>query len=1067
MKSFTDLFIKRPVLAMVVSFVILIAGSKALLPILFPSLQGLGGLTVRQYPRSDIASITVTTVYVGADAELVRGFITTPLERAIAAADGIDYIQSQSQQGISTITVRLKLNYDPNKALSDISSRVDAIRRDLPPEAEIPVIAIQSADSQFASAYLSFTSDILQPNEVTDYLVRLVQPRLTAISGVQKADILGGRTFAMRIWMKPERMAALNISPSDVKSALSRNNYLSAVGNTKGSLLQVNLTANTDLHTAEQFKKLVVRQDKNTLVRLGDIADVVLGAEDYNTEVRFSGQKAVFMGIWVLPTANSVDVIKRVRVELEQIKKELPTGMTGEMAYDATAYINDAIHEVVKTLLDTLLIVVVVIFLFLGSFRSVLVPIVAIPISLIGALFLMQLFGFSLNLLTLLAIVLSVGLVVDDAIVVVENVERHMREGLSRMNAALVGARELITPIIAMTITLAAVYTPIALQGGLTGALFREFALTLAGAVFISGVVALTLSPMMSAHLLRPEHSDHGFSGFVNRTFDRFRDWYGSHLDRTLNARPAVYVLWAGISLIAIFMFATIPKVATKELAPKEDQGVIFGIITAPANATIDDTIRYADAAGKVFQDIPDTRFTFQITFPDNGFGGMVLKPWGTRKTPTKAYLPVVQQKLAAIPGIQMFPIMPEALPGSDNFPVSFVIASTASQERILELARGIFLKAMQAHVFQFGDIDTKIDQPQAQIVFDHDKVSSMGLDMQKVGADLSASIGGNFVNRFNMEGYSYKVIPQIKRVDRLNPEQLKDIYVSGPNNQLVPLSTIATIQHKAVARSLNRMQQLNAVTISGVPTGSVESALKFLENEAHKVLPAGYKIDYTGGSRQLRLEGSKFGLVLLLAIVLIFLVLAAQFNSFRDPLIILFGSVPLAFFGACIFMFLKMPFGKFFTDSWTTSFNIYSQVGLVTLVGLVSKNGILIVQFANELQRQGRNKLAAVAEAARIRLRPIMMTSVATVAGHFPLTLVTGAGAAARNSIGLVLVGGMTIGTIFTLFIVPSLYMLIAKEHHEKSITETEEEPAPEDIERAPEYAMARDANGNGWKKG
>jgi multidrug efflux pump len=1072
MKSFTDLFIKRPVLAMVVSFVILIAGSKALLPILFPSLQGLGGLTVRQYPRSDIASITVTTVYVGADAELVKGFITTPLERAIAAADGIDYIQSQSQQGVSTITVRLKLNYDANKALSDISSRVDAIRRDLPPEAEIPVIAIQSADSQFASAYLSFTSTILQPNEVTDYLVRLVQPRLTAVGGVQKADILGGRTFAMRIWMKPERMAALNISPTDVKNALSRNNYLAAVGSTKGSLLQVNLTANTDLHTAEQFKKLVVKQDKGTLVRLGDVADVVLGAEDYNVEVRFSGQHAVFMGIWVLPTANSVDVIKRVRAELDQIKKELPTGMTAEMAYDATAYINDAIHEVVKTLLDTLLIVVVVIFLFLGSVRSVLVPIVAIPISLIGALFLMQVFGFSLNLLTLLAIVLSVGLVVDDAIVVVENVERHMREGMSRMDAALVGARELIAPIIAMTITLAAVYTPIALQGGLTGALFREFALTLAGAVFISGVVALVLSPMMSAHLLRAEHSDHGFSGFVNRTFDRFRDWYGSHLDRTLNARPAVYVVWAGISLIALFMFAAIPKVATKELAPKEDQGVIFGIITAPANATIDDTIRYADAAGKVFHDIPDTRFTFQITFPDNGFGGMVLKPWGTRKTPTKDYLPVVQQKLGAIPGIQMFPIMPEALPGSDNFPVSFVIASTASQERILELARQIFLSAMQAHVFQFGDIDTKIDQPQAQIVFDHDKVSSMGLDMQKVGADLSASIGGNFVNRFNMEGYSYKVIPQIKRVDRLNPEQLKNIYVTGPDNKLVPLSTIASIEHKAVARSLNRMQQLNAVTISGVPTGSVDSALKFLENEAHNVLPPGYKIDYTGGSRQLRLEGSKFGAVFTLALILIFLVLAAQFNSFRDPFIILLGSVPLAMFGAAIFMFLKMPFGKFFTDSWTTSFNIYSQVGLVTLVGLVSKNGILIVQFANELQRQGLAKLAAVAQAARIRLRPIMMTSVATVAGHFPLTLVTGAGAAARNSIGLVLVGGMTIGTIFTLFIVPSLYMLIAKEHHEKGLSEAEaeaEESEPLTTAPAPAYAMAPhgNGNGNGWKKG
>src|SRR5437667_4744903 len=784
MKSFTDLFIKRPVLAMVVSFVILIAGSKAVLPILFPQqLAGLGGLNVRQYPRSDIASITITTVYVGADAELVRGFITTPLERAIAAADGIDYIQSQSKQGESLITVRLKLNYDANKALSDISSKVDAIRRDLPPESEIPVIEIQSADTQRASAYLSFTSDILQPNEVTDYLVRLVQPRLTAVGGVQKADILGGRYFAMRIWMKPDRMAALNIAPAQVRTALARNNFLAAVGSTKGSLLQVNLTANPDLHNADDFKKLVVRQDKGTLVRLGDIADVVLGAEDYNTEVRFSGEKAVFMGIWVLPNANSIDVIKRVRAEMEQIQKELPTGMTGQIAYDSTAYINDAIHEVVKTLIDTLLIVMVVIFLFLGSFRSVIVPVVAIPISLIGAMFLMQAFGFSLNLLTLLAIVLSVGLVVDDAIVVVENVERHMREGMSRMNAALKGARELIGPIIAMTITLAAVYTPIALQGGLTGALFREFALTLAGAVFISGVVALTLSPMMSAHLLRDGHADKGFSGIVNRTFDRFRDWYGSHLDRTLNARPAVYIFWAGISLLAVLMFATIPKLGTKELAPKEDQGVIFGIITATANATIGDTILYADPAAQIFHDIPDTRFTFQITNPDQGFGGMVLKPWGVRKTPTKAYLPQIQGKLGAIPGIQMFPIMPSALPGADNFPVSFVITSTADQERILEFAKQIFAKAMQAHIFQFGDIDTKIDQPQSAINFDHDKVAALGLDMQQVGADISASIGGNYVNRFNIEGRSYKVIPQIKRVDRLNPEQLKNIYVSGPKS--------------------------------------------------------------------------------------------------------------------------------------------------------------------------------------------------------------------------------------------------------------------------------------------
>jgi multidrug efflux pump len=1054
MKSFTDLFIKRPVLAMVVSFVILIAG-----------LQAIRTINVRQYPRSDIAAITVDTVYVGADAELVRGFITTPLERAIAAADGIDYIQSQSKQGESLITARLKLNYDANKALSDISSKVDAIRRDLPPESEIPVISIEAADSRFASAYLSFTSDILQPNEVTDYLVRLVQPRLTAISGVQKADILGGRTFAMRVWMKPDRMAALNVSPAQVRSALARNNYLSAVGSTKGSLLQVNLTANTDLHTADDFKKLVVRQDKGTLVRLGDIADVVLGAEDYNTEVRFSGQKAVFMGIWVLPNANSVDVIKRVRIEMEQIQKELPTGMTGQIAYDATAYINDAIHEVVKTLLDTLLIVMVVIFLFLGSFRSVIVPVVAIPISLIGAVFLMQVFGFSLNLLTLLAIVLSVGLVVDDAIVVVENVERHMREGMSRMNAALKGARELVGPIIAMTITLAAVYTPIAMQGGLTGALFREFALTLAGAVFISGIVALTLSPMMSAHLLRSGSIDKGFSGLVNRTFDRFRDWYGRHLDRTLAARPAVYTVWIGLSLLGALFWYMSPN----ELAPTEDQGVIFGIVTAPANATIDDTIRYADAAGKIFHDIPDTRFTFQITNPDQGFGGMVLKPWGTRKTPTAAYLPVVQQKLGAIPGIQMFPVMPSALPGSDSFPLSFVIASTADPERILEFAKQIQQKAMESGFFRFSDIDTKIDQPQAEIVFDHEKVASLGLDMQQVGADMSASIGGNYVNRFNIAGRSYKVIPQVKRVDRLNPEQLENIYVTGPNNQLVPLSTVATIRHKTVGRSLNRMQQLNAVSISGVPTRSLDAALKFLEDEANKILPKGYVIDYTGESRQLRTEGSKFLPVFMLAIVLIFLVLAAQFNSFRDPFIILLGSVPLAIFGALLFTFLKMPFGKFFTDNWTTTLNIYSQVGLVTLVGLVSKNGILIVQFANERQRQGLGKLAAVAEAARIRLRPIMMTSVATVAGHFPLTLVSGAGAAARNSIGLVLVGGMTIGTIFTLFIVPSLYMLIAKEHHEKSLMDVGWEDAPEDVDLTPELepALVPDGNGNDWKQG
>ena len=1017
MKTFTDLFIRRPVLALVVSFVIVIAG-----------LQAISSLNVRQYPKSDIASVTVTTVYIGASAELVRGFITTPLERAIAAADGIDYLQSKSTQGMSTITARLKLNYDSNKALSEISSKVNQVRGDLPPEAEIPVINIESADSQFASAYLSFTSDILQANEITDYLNRVVQPRLTAVSGVQRAEILGGRTFAMRIWLKPEQMAALNVSPAQVRQALAQNNYLAAPGSTKGALVQVNLTANTDLHTVEDFKNLVIRQENSTLVRLGDVADVVLGAEDYNTEVRFSGQRAVFMGIFVLPNANSIDVIKRARAEMEQIQKELPTGMQGRIAYDGTAYINTAINDVFKTLAETLVIVCIVIFLFLGSWRSTIIPVIAIPISLIGAVFLMQVFGFTVNLLTLLAVVLSVGLVVDDAIVVVENVERHLRDGLTPINAALLGARELVGPIIAMTITLAAVYIPVGIQGGLTGTLFREFAFTLAGAVAISGVVALTLSPVMTAKFLRQGDSERGFAAKVNHVFERVRDWYGRKLDASLQVRPAVYTAWIGISILAAIFLKM--SMSAKELAPTEDQGVIFGIVQAPANNTIEQTSAFTDAAGKIFMGFPQTQFVFQLTFPSEGFGGMVLKPWDQREESAFELLPQVQAKLGTVPGIEMFPVMPPALPGGGQFPIELVLLSTEEPERMLEFAKQLQAKAMESKSFFFPPIiDTKIDQPQAELVIDHDKVAALGLNLQQIGADISAAVGGNYVNRFNIAGRSYKVIPQIKRTERLNPEQLKDIYVSGPDNKLIPLSTVATIKEKTVPRSLNRMQQLNAITISGMSSLPIDQALRLLEDEAAKILPKGYTIDYTGESRQLRVEGDKFLPAFMLAVVLIFLVLAAQFNSFRDPLIILLGSVPLAMFGALIFTFLKMPAPNvpFFTNGWTTTMNIYSQVGLVTLVGLIAKNAILIVEFANKLQEEGRTKLQAISEASRIRLRPVLMTTIATVAGHFPLVLVTGAGAKARNSIGLVLVGGMTIGTLFTLFIVPSLYMLIA----------------------------------------
>ncbi|HVM50686.1 MAG TPA: efflux RND transporter permease subunit [Candidatus Acidoferrum sp.] len=1018
MRSFTDIFIRRPVLALVVNLVILIAG-----------IQAIRTLVVRQYPRSDNATVTVTTVYVGASADLVRGFITTPLERAIAGADGIDYLQSTSQLGLSTITARLKINYDPTKALAEISAKVDQVRNDLPPEAEVPIINITSADSEYAGCYLSFTSDILEANQITDYLVRIVQPRLSALEGVQRADILGGRTFAMRIWLKPDRMAALGINPNQIRVALGANNFLSAVGHTKGSLVQVNLSANTDLRSLEEFRNLVVRQSGDSLVRLRDVADVVLGAEDYDSEVRFGGERAVFMGIWPLPNANALDVIKRVRAEMASIQRELPTGLTGKIAYDATTYIDDAIHEVLKTLTETLLIVAIVIFLFLGSLRSVLVPLVAIPISLIGAVFLMQVFGFTLNLLTLLAIVLSVGLVVDDAIVIVENVERHVREGQTPFQAAILGARELVSPVIAMTITLAAVYAPIGLQGGLTGSLFREFAFTLAGAVFISGVVALTLSPVMSSKLLDAGREEHGLTGRINRDFDRLRRAYGRVLDATLSARPAVYVVWIALSLLTIPMFILAPK----ELAPAEDQGFVMGIVLAAADATIDQTTYYTEAVNRELLSLPEAEQTFQITFPDNGFAGLVLKPWGERKRTVFAITPEVQQKVSRIPGVRTFAATPPALPGGGTYPIELVIGATAEPETILKFAEQLQQKAAASGMFAFPpDIDTKIDQPEVECVMDRDKVANLGLDMATVGADLATLVGGNFVNRFNLEGRSYKVIPQLKRVERLNPSQLESTYVKGPNNQLVPLSTFASLRKKTGPRSLNRFQQFNAVKISGVPIRPLEEALHFLETEAAKILPKGYKLDYTGESRQLRVEGSKFLPAFALALVLIFLVLAAQFNSFRDPLIILLGSVPLAMFGALIFSFLKMP-GQgtpFFTNGWTTTLNIYSQVGLVTLIGLVSKNGILIVQFANELQRRGSNKIEAVRQAALIRLRPVLMTSAATICGHFPLTLVTGAGAAARNSIGITVVAGMALGTIFTLLVIPSIYVLLARQH-------------------------------------
>jgi len=1002
----TDLFIKRPVLAIVVNLVILIAG-----------LQAIRSLSVRQYPRSDISEVQVSTVYVGANADLVRGFITTPLERVIASADGIDYMESTSAQGVSTITVHLKLNYDTNAALTQVQAKVAQVRNDLPPEAEAPIIELQTADTEFAAMYIGFSSADLDQNQITDYLTRVVQPKLSAVSGVQRADILGNRTFAMRIWLKPDQMAARGVSPSDVHDALSKNNYLSALGSTKGSAVSVNLVANTDLRTAEEFRQLVVKQQNGVVVRLGEIADVVLGAENYEQDVRFNGETATFMGIWVLPTANSLEVIHNVRNVLPGVRAQLPTGMKVGVPYDSTEYIQDAINEVLHTLAETLLIVVFVIFLFLGSFRSVLIPVVAIPISLIGAVFLMLIAGFTINLLTLLAIVLSVGLVVDDAIVMVENVERHLHLGKPPLRAALDAARELVAPIIAMTITLAAVYTPVAIQGGLTGALFREFAFTLAGAVIVSGFVALTLSPMMGSKLLRQGDTERGFAGWINRRFDSVRNAYTRTLSGTLRYRPVVLTLWVIVLLLMIpfYMFSQ------RELAPDEDEGVVFAVIQAPANATLDETNLFAQQMYDVYHSFPESDSIFQITSPTGGFGGMVTKPWSQRKKTAQQLLVEASGPLSQIPGIRVIPLTPPPLPGGGSFPVDFVIQSAAEPQQLSELAGQLAQKAMASGMFIFADIDVKFDQPQTEVVFDRDKLRSQGIDLSQAGQDLSTLLGGNYVNRFSIQGRSYKVIPQVKRQERLTPDQLERIYVKGSNDKLVPLSTFASLKTTTEPRSLNKFQQLNAVRIQGVipPSVPLDKALTYLEDQAKTTLPQGFTVDYAGESRQLRVEGSKFLGTFLLSGILIYLVLAAQFESFRDPFIILAGSVPLALSAALTFSFLGL-----------TTLNIYSQVGLITLVGLVSKNGILIVQFANHLQEEGRDKLQAVIEAAGTRLRPILMTTAATVFGHLPLVFASGPGAGARNSIGIMLVSGMIIGTAFTLFIVPSIYMLVAKRH-------------------------------------
>lgn len=1010
-KSFTDLFIRKPVIALVVNIVILVVG-----------LVSYTKLNTRQYPRSDSAVVNVTTIYFGASADTVRGYITTQLERVISSADGIDYIESSSSAGISTIKVYLRLNYDTNAALAQISSKIDQVRNELPPESETPTINVETADSQFASAYLSFYSDTLDQNQITDYLNRMVQPRLSSVKGVQRADVLGGRVFAMRVWLKPEQLAARGISPAEVRAALQANNALAAVGSTKGSMLSVSLVANTDLKNVDEFKKLVVAQRNGTIIRLADVAEVVLGAEDYNTEVRFGGQTATFMGLWVLPTDSTVEVIKRVRSVMPEIERALPAGLKVKIAYDGTKYIDDALKEILRTLIETLIIVMLVIFLFMGSFRSVLIPIIAMPLSLVGALALMLMLGFTINLLTLLAIVLAVGIVVDDAIVVVENIERHIRDGQTPVEAAILGARELVGPVISMTITLAAVYAPIAFQGGLTGALFREFAMTLAGAVAVSGFVALTLSPMMSAYLLKDhDHEEAGLSGKINRIFDRVRNRYEKMIGASLGWVPVTITA----AILLTLLIVPFVMFAQNELAPKEDQGVVFSILQPSPTATIDQNVIFASQVQKMFESVPEYENSFQLTGSTFGFAGIILKPWSERKRSSIQIQESLQAPAANIAGLQVIVTTPEPLPSGGQFPIELVIRSTADHREMLEYAQRLVLYANTeanaaggAPTFYFADSDLKFDLPQVEVQIDKDKVASMGLNLSDVARDLGSMLGGGYVNRFVNDGRSYRVIPQVERGQRLNADQLLDYQVRGPTGQLIPLSTIAMLKDTVQPRSLNRFQQLNSVKITGVGP-SIDIALKKLEAKAAEILPPGYSIDYGGQSRQLRTEGGALWKAFVMAGLLIFLVLAAQFNSFRDPFIILLGSVPLAIFGAMIPIFL-----------WKTSLNIYSQIGLITLVGLIAKNGILIVEFANSLQEEGVAKIEAIRRAAATRLRPVLMTSAATVFGHLMLIFVTGPGAAARNSIGWVLVVGMAVGTVFTLYVVPAFYMLIARDH-------------------------------------
>ena len=1016
--KFTDLFIRRPVLATVISLLIVVLG-----------LRSLFSLPINQYPRTQNGVVTISTAYYGADAQTVAGFITQPLESAIAQAQGIDYLSSSSITGVSTITATLRLNYDANRALTEINTQVASVRNQLPPQAQQPVLTVQMGQTTDAM-YLGFYSDELPTNDVTDFLIRAVKPKLDSIPGVQTAELLGARLFALRAWLDNQRMASYNVTATDVSAALAANNYLATVGVSKGQMVTVPLTGGTDLHSVEDFKNLVVKQNGDTLVRLKDVANVTLGSENYDFNVAFSGVRSVFIGIKVAPEANILDVAKLVRAAVPDIKRQLPAGVTGEVVYDSTDFINTSIFEVVKTLVEALVIVTVVIYLFLGSFRAVIVPIVAMPLSLIGTFFIMMLLGYSINLLTLLALVLAIGLVVDDAIIVVENVDRHMREDhATPMQAALMAARELSSPILAMTVVLVAVYVPIGFQGGLTGALFTEFAFTLAGAVTVSGIVALTLSPMMCSRFFRPEQDEGKFVQAIDRVFAKVRGDYERALNSLLDTWPVLIVMGAILFLLLGLMF----KMAQSELAPEEDQGIVLSLLQGSPTATANQMLTYSDQVFQMAKTMPEYKQMFQITGTptiNSGIGGAIFKNWDERKRSAHEIQIELQKLWNQIAGVRVAAFQFPPLPGSSGLPVQFVITTTEPFENLNTVAQQVMDKVRASGKFYFSDLDLKVDAPQANLVIDRSTVAALGLSEQDVGQALGAAMGGGYVNYFSIAGRSYKVIPQVQQVDRLNPSNVLDFYLRLPNGSQIPASTVASIKYQVVPESINRFQQQNSATISGVSGASQGEILQFMRDTLKEVAPTGYTVDYAGQSRQFMQESGGFLVTLMFAVIIVFLALAAQFESFRDPVVILV-SVPMALFGAMVFIFLGF-----------SSINIYTEVGLVTLMGLISKHGILIVEVANHLREQGRTKREAIQQAAAIRLRPILMTTAAMVFGVVPLVVASGAGAAGRQAMGLVIFTGLSIGTMFTLFVVPAVYLWLASDHKAAAALPVASEP-------------------------